>query len=141
MCIRQNTLCSGKCFGVDLRSTKSNFYSLYLYSNLNNIFHSAASYQNELVVLHLVSAFRKPYLYTAVNVWTLYVMQIRSIEHTWLTIISHIFHIKGADVQIVCNYVTNVPYHCILLNRRMIFIFGLCYVNNSSLQFLFNVTA
>jgi len=29
----------------------------------------------------------------------------------------------------------------ILLNRRMKFISGLCYVNNSSLQLLFNVTA
>jgi len=40
---------SGKCFGVDLRSAKSNFYS-----SINSIFHSAASYQNELVVLHSV---------------------------------------------------------------------------------------
>jgi len=30
---------------------------------------------------------------------------------------------------------------CILLNKRMRFISGLCYVNNSSLQFLFNVSA
>jgi len=44
------TLCSGKCFGVDLRSAKYNFYSSF-----NSIFHSAASYQNELAVLHLVS--------------------------------------------------------------------------------------
>jgi len=52
---------------VDLRSAKSNFYSSF-----NSIFHSAASYQNELVVLHLVSAYCKSYLlYTAVNVWTL----------------------------------------------------------------------
>jgi len=69
------------------------------------------------------------------------VTQIRSIEHTWKTVISHIFHIKGADVQNVCNYITDVPLVCILLNRRMRFISGLCYVNNSSLQFLFNVTA
>jgi len=31
------TLCSGKGFGVDLRSAKSNFYSTF-----NSIFHSAA---------------------------------------------------------------------------------------------------
>jgi len=31
------TLCSGKYFGVDFRSAKSNFYS-----SLNNLFHSAA---------------------------------------------------------------------------------------------------
>jgi len=40
------TLCSGRCFGMDLRSAKSNFYSSF-----NGIFHS---YQNKLVVLHLV---------------------------------------------------------------------------------------
>jgi len=71
------------------------------------------------------------------------VTQIRSIEHTWQTVIgiSHIFHIKGADVRNVCNHVTDVALDCILLNRHMRFISGLCYANNSSLQFLFNVTA
>jgi len=43
----------------------------------------------------------------------------------------------------VCAYVTDVPLDCrpILLNRRVRFISGLCYVKNSSLQFLFNVIA
>jgi len=40
----------------------------------------------------------------------------------------------------VCNYVTDVPLDSIPLNRRMRFT-RLCYVNNSSLQFLFNVAA
>jgi len=39
------------------------------------------------------------------------------------------------------NYVTDVPLDTIPLNRRMRFISRLCYVNNSSLQFLFNVAA
>jgi len=69
------------------------------------------------------------------------VTQIRSIEHTWQTVISHIFHIKGVDVRNVFNYVTDVPLDCILLNRRMRFISGLCCVNNCSLHFLFNVNA
>jgi len=69
------------------------------------------------------------------------VTQIRRIKHTWQTVISHMFHIKGADVRNGCNYVADVPLDCILLNRRMRFISGLCYVNNSSLQFLFKVTA
>jgi len=78
-----------------------------------------------------------------VNVIDLSVTQIRSIEQTWQTVISHVFHIKGADVRNVYNYVTDVPLDCILLNRRMRFISGLCYVNNSSLQLIFrpNVTA
>jgi len=68
------------------------------------------------------------------------VTQIRCIEHAWQTVISQIFHIKGIDNRNVCNYVTDVPLDCILLNGRMRFISGLCYVINSSLQFLFNVT-
>jgi len=67
------------------------------------------------------------------------VTQIRSIEHTWKTItgrpISHVFHIKGADVQNVCNYIADVPLDCILLNRRMRFISGLCFVNSSACNF------
>jgi len=60
---------------VDLRSAKSNFYYSF-----NNIFHSAASYQNELVVLHLVSAYCKPYLLYGSECMDLNVTQIRSIE-------------------------------------------------------------
>jgi len=39
------------------------------------------------------------------------------------------------------NYVTDIPLDSILLNRRMRFISRFCYVNNSSLQFLFDVAA
>jgi len=42
------TLCSGKFFGVNLRSAKSNFYSSF-----NSIFQSAAIYQDEIVVAPL----------------------------------------------------------------------------------------
>jgi len=79
---------------VDLRSAKSNFYSSF-----NSTFHSAASYQNELVVLHLVSAYCKPYLLYGSECMDLNVTQIQSIEHKWQTVISHIFHIKGADIR------------------------------------------
>jgi len=90
-------LYSGKYFGVDLRSAKSN-----LYFSFNSIFHSAASYQNELVVLYLVSAYCNPYLLYGSECMDINVTQIRSIEHTWQTVISHVFHIKGADVRNVC---------------------------------------
>jgi len=45
----------------------------------------------------------------------------------------------GADVRNVFKHVTDFSLDSILLIRRMRFISGLCYVNNSSLQFLFNV--
>jgi len=83
----------------------------------------------------------QPYLLYGSECMDLNVMQIRSIEHLWQTFISHSFHFKGADVRNVCNYITDVPLDCILLNRRMRFISGLCYVNNYSLQFIFIVTA
>jgi len=71
-----------------------------------------------------------------VNAWTLTLRKYRVSN-----VNGKLFHIKGADVRNVCNYVIDVPLECILLNRRMKFISGLCYVNNSSLQFLVNVTA
>lgn len=67
------------------------------------------------------------------------ITQLRSIEHTWQTVISHIFHIKGADVQSICNYSTDVPFDTMLHDRRMRFLSQLCYVNNYSLQYLFNI--
>jgi len=99
------TLCSGKCFGVDLRSTKSNFYSSF-----NSIFHSAASYQNELVVLHLVYAYSKPSL--AVNIWTL-TLRRYGVSNIHGKLLYHIFFIyKGADVRNECNKVTDAPLDC-----------------------------
>jgi len=125
------TLCSGICFGVDLRSVKYNFYSSF-----NSIFHSAAI----VIRMNLLSCIFSICLLQAIygsECMDVNVTQIRSIEHTWQIVTSHIFHIKGVDVRNVCNYFTDVP----IRNRRLRFISGLCYVNNSSLQFIFNVTA
>jgi len=47
------------------------------------------------------------------------VTQIRNIEHTGQTVKSHIFHINGADIRNICNYVIDVPMDSILLNRRI----------------------
>jgi len=52
-----------------------------------------------------------------------------------------LYRIFFISVRNVRNYVTDVSLDSILLNMRMRFISGLCYVNNSSLQFIFNVTA
>jgi Reverse transcriptase (RNA-dependent DNA polymerase) len=129
-------LCSGKRFGVDLQPAKSNFYSSF-----NNIFHRVSMCKNELVALHLISAYCKPYLIYGTECIDLNITQIRSIEHTWQTAISHIFHINGADVRSVCDYITDVPFSNMLLSRRLKFVSGLRDVNNSRLQYLFNVTA
>jgi len=112
------TLCSGKMF----------WCGFAFCSSFNSIFHSAASYQNDRVVLHLVSANCKPYLLYGSECLDLNVTQIRSIEHIWQTVLSHIFYIKGAYARNVSNNVTDIPLDCILLNRRMRFISELCYV-------------
>ena len=63
-----------------------------------------AKFQNELIVLHVVSAYCMPYLLYATECLGLNMTQLRSIEHTWQCAVSHIFHITGADVQLVCNF-------------------------------------
>jgi len=38
------------------------------------------------------------------------VTQMRSIEHTWLCAISHIFHITGSDVKLVSDFTGPVAF-------------------------------
>ena len=47
----------GRKFGVDVQYMKSNFYYSF-----NSVFHCVAKFQNELVVLQLVTTFCQPYL-------------------------------------------------------------------------------
>jgi len=61
----------------------------------------------------------------------------------WQTVISHIFHIKGADMFVMC-VITLLMFRWTVsysIGVRNLFLDYICYVNNSSLQFLFNVTA
>jgi len=67
------------------------------------------------------------------------VTQLRSIEHTWQCAVSHIFHITGADVQLVCNFTSGVPFNIRLLHREIKFLTGLCHVGNPVLHYLFGV--
>lgn len=125
---------AGKSFGVSLHCMKSNFYSSF-----NSIFHHVAKFRNELIVLHLVSAYCQPYLLYATECLGLNMTQLRSIEHTWHCAISHIFHITGADVQHVCNFTSGLPFHIMLLHREIKFLTGLCHVGNPVLHFVFGV--
>lgn len=125
---------AGKSFGVHLHYMKSNFYSSF-----NSIFHRVAKFQNELIVLHLVSAYCMPYLLYATECLGLNVTQLRSIEHTWQCAVSHIFHITGADVQLVCNFTSGLPFNIRLLHREIKFLTGLCHVGNPVLHYLFSV--
>ena len=125
---------AGRSFGVDLHFMKSPFYSSF-----NSIFHRSKKFHDELVIMHLVSAYCKPYLLYATDCIGLSVTQMRSIEHTWQCAISHIFHITGVDVQQVCNFTSKVPIHVAIQNRQIKFLDSLCHVDNTVLKFLFDV--
>ena len=121
----------GKNFGVDVQYMKSNFYSSF-----NSVFHRVAKFQNELVVLQLVTTFCQPYLLYCVECLELSVTQLRSIEHTWLCAISHIFHITGSHVKLVSDFAGKIPFSDMLQDRRKQFLDGLRFVDNSVLQFM-----
>jgi len=64
-------------FGVDVLYMKSNFYCSF-----NSMLHRVARFQNELVVLQLVTTFCQPYLVYCTECFDLSVTQLHSIEHT-----------------------------------------------------------
>ena len=78
---------------------KSNFYCSF-----NSVFHRVARFQNEIVVLQLVTSFCQPHLLYCTECLGLSVTHLRSIEHTWQCAISHIFHISGSDVARICDF-------------------------------------
>jgi len=64
-------------FGVDVQYMKSSCYCSF-----NNVFHRVAKFQNELVVLQLVTTFCQPYVLYCVECLGLSVTQLCSIERT-----------------------------------------------------------
>jgi len=89
-------------------------------------------------------------LYSSECIWTL-TLRKYGVSNTHGKLLHHLFFILRVLMFELCvtditditdvTDVTDVPLDCTLLNRRMRFISGLCYVNNSSLQILLNVTA
>jgi len=61
---------------------------------------------------------------------------MRSIEHTCLCAISHIFHITGSDVKLVSDFTGTVAFGEMWQCRRMQFLDGLRYVDNPVQQFV-----
>ena len=127
-------LCSKKRLVVDLKSMKTKFYAAF-----NGLFHRAAKMKDKLIVLHLVSAYCKPYLLYGTECFTLTVTQSRSLCHTWLTAVSHIFNVSGTDVNFI-SAVTCRPNETIdatLSLRRIRFLRQLfLHRDNSVLQYL-----
>ena len=53
--------------------------------------------------------------------------------------VSHIFHITGADVQLVCNFTLGLPFNIRLLHREIKCLTGLCHAGNPVMHYLFGV--
>jgi len=88
---------SSKQFAVDLHYMKVKFYKSF-----NCLFHKAGRLKDKLVTLHLVSSFCRPYLLYATKCFGLTATQIRSLRNTWQCAVSHIFTVRGTDVNFIC---------------------------------------
>ena len=108
-------------------------------SPASTVFLTALKYRNELVILHLVSAYCKPHLLYATDCVGISVTQLRDIGHTRQCTILDIFHINGAAVQHVRNVTSKVPINIVIRNRQIKFLTGLSRVGNVVLRFLLNV--
>ena len=107
-------LCAKKCLNVDLKSMKTKFYASF-----NGLFHRVAKMKDNLTVLHLVSTYCKPYLLYGTECFTLTVTKSRSLCHTWLTAVSHIFNVSGTDVNFVNSVTCNETLDAALSVRRI----------------------
>lgn len=122
---------SAKKFKVDIKFNKTNFYSKF-----NSIFHKAAKLKNELVMTHLISTFCKPYLLYCTEAVSLTITEERSLDHTWNTALSHIFHLSGRDVNYISNYVENASLLDTIISRRNKFVNSLPSIQNDVIQVL-----
>ena len=132
-------LCASKRLNMDLRCMKTKFYSAF-----NGLFHRIAKMTDKLTVLHLVSTYCKPYLLYGTECFTLTVTQSRSLCHTWLSAVSHVFNVSGSNVNFI-NVMTCKPNETLdaaLHVRRIRFLRQLSrHHDNTVLQYLYNTSA
>jgi exonuclease III len=110
---------SGKKLTVDLQYMKKKFYTAF-----NGLFHRLAKMNDELTALHIVSAYCKPHLLYGTECFNLSTTQSRSLCHTWLTAVSHIFNVSGNSVNFI-NSATCLPNDALdnaLIKRRVKFL-------------------
>jgi len=91
---------------------KSKFYRA-----INDLFHNAAKFKDELTIMHLVSSYCKACLLYGTEAVALNATQRQSLSHTWQYVVSKVFHITGDNVSFVCNVTETVPF-CELLTHR-----------------------
>ena len=132
-------LCSGKKLTIDLQFMKRKFYSAF-----NGVFHRIARMKDELTALHLISAYCKPYLLYGTECFNLTITQSRSLCHTWLTAVSHIFNVSGNNVNFINTHtcLPNDTLDIALHKRRIRFLQNvMTHSSNPVLKYLAGVFA
>jgi len=92
------------------------------YKSLNSVCHRAGRVRNELVTLHLVSAYCRPHLLYVTESLNLSATEIRSLQHTWQCAISHIFKVSGQNVNFVCGIMDDKSLDIQIIERRINFV-------------------
>jgi len=108
---------SGKTFSVDLHFMKSKFYRSF-----NAVFHKVAKSKDELVTLHLVTSYCRPYLLYATECVGLSVTHMRSLRNTWQCAVSHVFNVSGNNVNFICAVTDSMPLDRRIVIRRIKFL-------------------
>ena len=115
---------SNKIFAVEsvdlISYCKAKFYKAF-----NGLFHRAAKLHNELTTLHLVSSYCRPHLLYATECLSLSVTQRSSLQHTWQCAVSHIFNVRGADVNFICSKTEECTLSVNIVNRNRVFLHNL----------------
>ena len=108
---------SSKQFAVDLHYMKVKFYKSF-----NCLFHKAGRLKDKLVTLHLVSSFCRPYLLYATECLGLTATQMRSLRNTWQCAVSHIFNLRGTNVNFICATTDNASLDTVIATRSIKFL-------------------
>jgi len=91
------------------------------YKSFNCLFHKAGRLKDELVTLHLVLSFCRPYLLYATECLGLTATQMCSLRNTWQCAVSHIFNVGGTNVNFICATTDSASLDTVIATKRMKF--------------------
>ena len=78
-----------------------------------------------MTTLHLVSSYCRLHLLYATECSSLSVTQRSSLQHAWQCAVSHIFNVRGADVNFICSTTEECTLGVNIVNRNRIFLHNL----------------
>jgi len=88
----------------------------------NGLFHRVAKWKDEIVTLHLVSCYCRPYLLYATECLGLTITQMRSLRNTWQCAVSPVFSASGCNVNFVCAMTHDTTLDLMIVNRSIKFL-------------------